>query len=195
MELIPWVVNIVVCNVLSNILHCMLSISIAVITSLHCALFIYLKNFFHSYHSMLCSFLTIKKEVFNDMQHVYELTPLKIIKVCTTRWLTHGEACLRIISGFEPLMDALDVIYNEKRCQDVKGVRDALWLPQNICMLLLVAELLVTISYFSKFLQTRNLNCSSIKNKLGSVIEHSKLFQEGLEDYDVRIRRLWCNWF
>ena len=97
MELIPRVVNIAVCNVLSNILRCMLSISIAVITSLHCALFLYLKNFFHSYHSMLCSFLTIKKEVFNDMQHVYELTPLKIIKVCTTWWLTHGEACLRII--------------------------------------------------------------------------------------------------
>ena len=101
----------------------------------------------------LFKYSTIKKEVFNDMQHVYELTPLKIIKVCTTRWLTHGEACWRIISGFEPLVDALDVIYNEKRCQDVKGVGDALLLPQNICMLLLVAELLVTISYFSKFLQ------------------------------------------
>ena len=36
---------------------------------------------------------TIKTEVFNDMQRVYELTPLKAIKACTTRWLTHGEAC------------------------------------------------------------------------------------------------------
>ena len=50
-------------------------------------------------------------------------------------------------------------------------------------MLLHVAELLVPINYFSKFLQTRCLNYSSIRNKLGSVIEHLKLIQEGLEDY------------
>ena len=82
-------------------------------------------------------------------------------------------------------MDALDAIYNEKRYPDVKGVRDALLQPQNICMLLLVAELLVPINYFSNFLQTRSLNYSSIKNKLGSVIERLKLIQEGLEDYDA----------
>ena len=81
-------------------------------------------------------------------------------------------------------MDALDAIYDEKRCLNVKGVRDTLLQPQNICMVLLVAELLVPINYFSKFLQTRSLNYSSIKNKLGSVIERLKLIQEGLEDYD-----------
>ena len=34
-------------NALSNILHRMLSISIAAITGLHCALFFYLKNYLH----------------------------------------------------------------------------------------------------------------------------------------------------
>ena len=58
---------------------------------------------------------------------------------------------------FELLVHALDAIYNEKRCPDVKGVRDALLQPQNICMLLLVVEVLVPINYFSKFLQTRSL--------------------------------------
>ena len=86
------------------------------------------------------------------MQRVYELTPLKAIKACTTQWLTHGEAWWRIISQFEPLVDALDAIYNEKRCPDMKGVRDTLLQPQNICMPLLVTELLVPINYFSKFL-------------------------------------------
>ena len=117
----------------------------------------------------LFKYSIIKKEVFNDMQH--ELTPLKVIKAHTTQWLTHGEACWRIISRSEPLVDALDAIYNEKRCADVKGVRDALLKPQYICVLLLVAVLLVPINYFSKFLQTRNLYYSSIKNKLGSIIE------------------------
>ena len=82
-------------------------------------------------------------------------------------------------------MDALDATYNEKRCPDVKGVRDALLQPQNICILLLVAELQAPINYFSKFLQTRSLNYSSIKNKLGSVTERLKLIQEGLEDNDA----------
>ena len=109
---------------------------------------------------------TIKKEVFNDMQRVYELTPLKIIKL-----VQHNGLCMVDY----PLVDALDAIYNEKRCPDVKGVRDALLQPQNICMLLLVAELLVSINYFSKFLQTRSLNYSSINNKLGSIIERLKL--------------------
>ena len=67
----------------------------------------------------------------------------------------------------------------------MEGVRNALLQPQNICMPLLVAELLIPINYFSKFLQTRSLNCSSIKNKLGSVIERLKLIQAGLEDYDA----------
>ena len=119
------------------------------------------------------------------MQRVYELTQLKVIKACTTRWLTHGEACWRIISRFEPLVDALDAIYNKKRSPDVKGVRDALLQPQNIFMLLLVTEVLVPINYISKFLQTRSLNYSSIKNKSGSVIERLKLVQEELEDYDA----------
>ena len=127
---------------------------------------------------------TIKKEVYNDMQRVYALTPLKVIKACTTRWLTHDKACWRIILRFEPLVDLLDAVYNEKRCLDVKRVRDALLQPQNICMGLLVGELLVPINYFSNFLQT-SLNYSSIKNKLGSVIERSKLIQEGQEDYDA----------
>ena len=46
----------------------------------------------------LFKYSTIKKDVFNDMQRVYELTPLKVIKACTTRWLTHGEASYHDLS-------------------------------------------------------------------------------------------------
>ena len=101
----------------------------------------------------LFKYSTIKKEVFNDMQRVYELTPLKVIKACTRQWLMHGEACWRIISRFEPLVDLLDAIYNRKRCLDMKGFRDTFLHPQNICMPLLVAGLLVPINYFCKFSQ------------------------------------------
>ena len=63
----------------------------------------------------LFKYSTIKKEVFNDMQRVYESTPLKVIKACTTRWLTHVEACWRIISRFEPLVDQLGCILQRKK--------------------------------------------------------------------------------
>ena len=86
---------------------------------------------------------------------------------------------VRESSWFEPLVDALDAIYKEKKCPDVKGVRDTLLLPLNICVLLLIAE------FFCKFLQARSLNYSSIKNKLESIMEHLKFIQEGLEDYDA----------
>ena len=96
-----------------------------------------------------------------------------------------GEACWRIVSRFEPLIDALDSIYATKKCPDVKGVRDSLLLPENICMLLLIAELLVPVNYFSKFLQTRSLNYASVKNKLCSVICRIEKIQDDLRCYDT----------
>ena len=62
----------------------------------------------------LFKYSTVKKVVLNDIQRVYELTPLKVIKACTTRWPTHLEACWRIISRFEQLLDLLNAIYNKK---------------------------------------------------------------------------------
>ena len=58
------------------------------------------------------------------------------------------------------------------------GVRDAFLPPQNICMLLLVVDLLVQINYFSRLLQTRSLSYFFIKNKLGSVNDRVKLFKK-----------------
>ena len=71
----------------------------------------------------LFKYSTIKKEIFNDIQCVYELTPLKVIKACTTWWLTHGEALWRIMSQFESLVDLLDAIYNKKDACMWRGQR------------------------------------------------------------------------
>ena len=43
-----------------------------------------------------------------------EVQPIKIIKACTTRRLTHGEAISRVISRFETILGALDTIAYEK---------------------------------------------------------------------------------
>ena len=69
---------------------------------------------------------SIKQAVFDDAQKVLEQKPLKILKACTTRWLTHGETCNRVISRYEPLVNALDTIYYERRDPESKGIRDLL---------------------------------------------------------------------
>ena len=43
------------------------------------------------------------------------MIPLKILKACTTRWLTHGYTSVRVISRFKPLIAALDTIFMEKK--------------------------------------------------------------------------------
>ena len=102
-------------------------------------------------------FSTIKQSVFGNAQVEYDLKPPKIIKAAVTRWLTHGEACGRVISWFHPLIDALDAVYLDKGDAEAKGVRDILLDPDIICMLLLLAEVLSPINMFSKFLQTVTL--------------------------------------
>ena len=71
-----------------------------------------------------------------------DLKPLKILKTCTTRWLTHAESCICIISRYEALIAALDEI-NTKTCDpETKGVSDLLLTPKNSLMILLLAKVL-----------------------------------------------------
>ena len=78
---------------------------------------------------------------------------MKIIKAAMTEWLTDGESYARITSRSEPLIEALDVIYFEKKGAEVKGVSDLLLDPDLVCMLLLLLEVLVPVNILSKFLQ------------------------------------------
>ena len=58
---------------------------------------------------------SVKQVVFEEAQKSMEQKALKILKACTTRWLTHGETCNRIVSQFELLIDALNTLFFEKR--------------------------------------------------------------------------------
>ena len=84
---------------------------------------------------------SIKQAIFEQAQPASKLKPLKILKSCTTRWFIHGESCIRIISRFHPLIDALDVIFFERGDTEAKGVRDQLLEPNLLLMLLLHVSL------------------------------------------------------
>ena len=97
---------------------------------------------------------SIKQAIFEQAQEASNLKPLKVLKTCTTRWLTHGESCIRVLPRLHPLIDALDVIFFERGDAESKGVRDQLLEPNLLLMLLLLAEVLGLINILAKYLQT-----------------------------------------
>ena len=113
-----------------------------------------------------------------------EVQPMKIIKACTTRWLTHGESTSHIISRFEPILDALDTIVYEKGDAEAKAVRDQLLEPSITLFLLLLAEVLAPVNIFSKYLQTSNLVYLSVTSKLSELFSHLNEIKESLQNHD-----------
>ena len=112
----------------------------------------------------------IKQAVFENAQETKNMMLLKILKSCTTQWLMHSETSIRIITQFKPLVAALDAIYKDKKDLEAKGICNILLTPDIILMLLLLAEVLVPIKNFCKFLQTRNLNYSLAMTKYQQVL-------------------------
>ena len=129
-------------------------------------------------------FSSIKQAIFEDAQAQHDLKPMKIIKAVVTRWLTHGESCARVISRFEPLIEALDSIFMERADAEAKGVRDLLLEPDILCTLLLLAEVLAPINIFSKFLQTSTLLYCSVTAKLERLLNRLGDIKDELKDHN-----------
>ena len=95
-----------------------------------------------------------------------------------------GEVCTRVISQFVPLIDALDVIYMKKGDAEAKYVQDTLLEPDDIiCMLLMLAEKLVPINLFLKFMQTGTLIYNSISAKLNCLLDCLAKTEEELKNH------------
>ena len=133
----------------------------------------------------LFEYKSVKQAVFQNAQKVDDLKPLKILKACKTRWLMHGETPARVISQFKQVIAALEALTKEKRDEDAKGIRDQLLLPTSILMLLLLAEVLVPINNFCRFLQTRNLNSSLIMSKFQRVVTKLEKIKTNLRNHDA----------
>ena len=113
---------------------------------------------------------SLMQALLEEVQKSMGQKPLKILKACTTRWLTHGETCNCIVSRFESLIDTLDTLFFEKRDPKSKGIRDLLLDSQMILMLLLLAEVLAPVNTLSRILQTRNLNFLLLEGKLNRLL-------------------------
>ena len=129
-------------------------------------------------------FSSIKQAVFENAREAENLPSLKILKACTTRWLTHGETSIRVINCFKLLVAALDALFKDKKDPEAKSIRDILLNPQIILMLLLLPEVLVPINNFCKFLQTRNLNYSLVMGKYQRVVSKLETIKKELPNHD-----------
>ena len=83
------------------------------------------------------------------------------------------------------MIAALDDLTNEKCDEDAKGIRDQLLSPMSVLMLLLLAELLVPINNFCRFLQTRNLNYSLIMSKFQQLVTKLEKIKTNLQNHDA----------
>ena len=133
----------------------------------------------------LFEYSSVKQAVFENAQKVDDLKPLKILKACTTQWLMHRETSASVISQFSQAITALDALTNEKRDKDAKGIRDQMLSPTSILMLLLLAEVLVPIDNFCRFLQTRNLNYSLIMFKFQQAVNKLQKIKTNLWNHDA----------
>ena len=89
---------------------------------------------------------TVKASVFGAAQTAVGEKNLKLLKAAPTRWLSHGEASMRLVRRFESLIDALDTLISGKAAPDMKGMRDELLEPNTILMLLLLSDVLAHVN-------------------------------------------------
>ena len=67
---------------------------------------------------------------------------------------------------------------------EAKGVRDILFEPDIICMLLLLAEVLASINLFSNFPQTVTLIYNSLSATLNRLLDRLARIKEELQNLD-----------
>ena len=103
---------------------------------------------------------------------------MKLLKAVTTRWLSHCEASVWIISRFKSLVTSFDEIIQHENDLELHGTRDQMMDPDNMVMLLLLADVLTQLNRFSKFLQTCSLIYTNVNAKLIHLKSESKHTEE-----------------
>ena len=116
--------------------------------------------------------------VFEKVQIAYQKKSLKILKACTTRWLSHGTACKRVLERFEELLITLDNLIEQSYEAEIRGYRAMLSSHRCIFTVCLLADVLTIINIFSLFIQKEGRKFTDIKimlqqttNKMQMMIE------------------------
>ena len=114
----------------------------------------------------------VKSSIFEEVQTAYGVLPLKLIKGTVTRWLSHGKACERVLDRFEPLISALDAIYERKKEPAVRGVRDQLIEPKTVAIFCLMADIIASTNAVQCILQASALNFLEIPSTIEKLVSN-----------------------
>ena len=100
----------------------------------------------------------VRQSIFEEVQAAYNLPSLKLIKASVTQWLSHGKAVQRVLDQFEPLLAALEAIYERKKEPMVRGIQDSLVDPEMIAVMYFLVDVLNATNSLQMFLQAERLN-------------------------------------
>lgn len=104
--------------------------------------------------------------VFNNVQKVYGSKKITLFRAAATRWLSHGDACIRFVDRYSECLDTLDAIYAAKHEPEVNGVRIAITNRNTVLMILLLCDVLRPVNTLSEFLQMADINFMDVDPKV-----------------------------
>lgn len=88
-----------------------------------------------------------------------------LVRAATTRWLSHGDACVRFVDRYYACLDALDAIYDAKKEPEVYGLRLNITNKNTLAMILLLCDVLKPVNVLSLSLQSSKINFMDVEEK------------------------------
>ncbi|XP_033729688.1 uncharacterized protein LOC117318867 [Pecten maximus] len=116
--------------------------------------------------------------VLQDVQVVYGMDKLMLIRAATTRWLSHGKACVRFIERYESVLDALDQIYQQKREPEVFGLRSILVQKNVVAMICVLSDVLKPLNHLSLYLQKTDVVLCNVEEKVKATVTDLEVIKE-----------------
>ncbi|XP_033761513.1 uncharacterized protein LOC117343277 [Pecten maximus] len=113
-----------------------------------------------------------KFEIFRSVQAAYGKQPLHLIKAATTRWLSHGLACERVVDRYSELVDCLDALYDDRKEPEVFGLCSVLLKKKVTSMIFLLSDVLRILNELSLFLQRADMNFNDIPHQVKNIVDH-----------------------
>ena len=111
-----------------------------------------------------------RAESLKEIQHVLNLTEMKVIKPSDTRWLTHKQCVNAVKASYTALVVTLDSNYQNYHAPEALGLYKALSKFTTIAAIYLLDYTLPLVAKLSKSLQTKQFNLSMISCLVDAVL-------------------------
>jgi hypothetical protein len=114
----------------------------------------------------------VAKLMFKHIQAIVGENPLQIVKACLTRWLTHFRAADRVLEKYDNLLDVFDSCYLKTKDTKYQEVNQRLSDPENVCILVLMREVMRESNQLSMVLQCTTVQFSKVLEMVSLLKSH-----------------------